>query len=60
MIITFGSSMAYYEMRLILAKVVYHFDLELCPESEGWADQEVYLIWEKTPLMVNVRVAGTA
>lgn len=55
-----GPSMAYYEMRLILAKVMYHFDLELCSESEGWADQEAYLVWEKRPLMVNMRVAGTS
>ena len=33
----------------------YNFDLELCPESEGWADQKVYLLWEKHPLMVKLR-----
>ena len=47
--------MAYHEMRLILAKVVYHFDLELSPGNEGWLDQDVYVLWEKKPLMVNLR-----
>lgn len=47
--------MANHEMRLILTKVLYNFDLELCPESEGWADQKVYLLWEKHPLMVKLR-----
>lgn len=52
-----GKNMAYHEMRLILAKVLYNFDLELCPQSERWMDQEVYTLWEKHPLMVRVRDA---
>jgi hypothetical protein len=47
--------MAYHEMRLILTKVLYNFDLELCPESEGWTDQKVYTLWEKHSLMVKLR-----
>jgi cytochrome P450 len=47
--------MAYHEMRLILTKVLYNFDLELCPESEVWTDQKVFTLWEKHPLMVKLR-----
>ena len=47
--------MAYHEMRLILTKVLYNFDLELCPESEEWVDQKVFTLWEKHPLMVKLR-----
>ena len=47
--------MAYHEMRLILTKVLYNFDLELCPESEEWADKKVFTLWEKHPLMVKLR-----
>lgn len=50
--------MAYHEMRLILAKVIYNFDLELCPESRNWTDQRVFGFWEKPPLMVKVKPAN--
>jgi hypothetical protein len=46
--------MAYHEMRLIEAKLLYHFDLHLDGESENWADQKAYVLWEKHPLMVTV------
>ena len=42
------------EMRMVLAKVFWHFDLELCDGMEGWLDQKSYLTWEKGPLMVKV------
>ena len=51
--------MAYHEMRLILAKVVYNFDLNLCPGNEEWLDQEVYVLWEKKPLLVNLKTRST-
>lgn len=47
--------MAYHEMRLIGANVFYHFDIELCPESEDWVDQGIYVLWEKKPLMCKLR-----
>jgi hypothetical protein len=46
--------MAYHEMRLILVKVLYNFDMQLCPESEDWASQNVYILWEKKDLMVQL------
>jgi len=46
--------MAYHEMRLILATCLWNFDLELCAESEKWADQSVFTLWEKKPLMVTL------
>jgi hypothetical protein len=46
--------MAYHEMRLILAKVLYNFDLELC-SNEDWMNQKVYILWQKKPLMVKVQ-----
>lgn len=48
-------SLANHEMRLILAKVLWNFDLELCPQSQNWADQKTYSLWEKHPLMVKMR-----
>lgn len=34
-------SLAYAEMRLILTRVLWNFDLELQAESKNWADQKV-------------------
>ncbi|TLS22076.1 uncharacterized protein PpBr36_09391 [Pyricularia pennisetigena] len=50
-----GKNLAYHEMRLIFSKLVWNFDLELCPESENWRDQKTYILWEKHPLMVRLK-----
>ncbi|EKG16098.1 Cytochrome P450 [Macrophomina phaseolina MS6] len=50
-----GKNLAYHEMRLILANMLWHYDLELCPESEQWDDQLMYTIWEKHPLMCKLK-----
>jgi cytochrome P450 len=47
--------MAYHEMRLLMSKVLYNFDLELCPESDNWMDQRAFILWQKTPLMIKVK-----
>ena len=41
-------------MRLILARVLWNFDLELCDESKGWSDQKAYILWEKPPLLCKL------
>jgi len=55
-----GKNMAYHEVRLILAKVLWNFDLTLSPESDGWTDQKTYILWEKKPLMCRLTPAGRA
>ncbi|WPH03714.1 putative cytochrome P450 [Acrodontium crateriforme] len=45
-----GKNMAYHEMRLILTKLLFNFDLVLCEESQQWIDQKIFIIWDKTPL----------
>lgn len=43
------------EMRLILARTLWNFDLELCDESLNWQDgQRIFTVWEKKPLLVKV------
>ncbi|KAF2186550.1 benzoate 4-monooxygenase cytochrome P450 [Zopfia rhizophila CBS 207.26] len=49
-----GKNLAYAEIRLMLSKLLYHFDIELRPESATWTDQDVYYLWAKPPLMVNL------
>ncbi|KAL2817755.1 cytochrome P450 [Aspergillus cavernicola] len=53
-----GKAFAYNEMRMILARVLWNFDLELSAESEGWEMQKVYTLWDKGPLMVRLRAVN--
>nr|KMM66554.1 trichothecene C-15 hydroxylase [Coccidioides posadasii RMSCC 3488] len=50
-----GKNMAYAEMRMILCKLLYHFDMELTPETTDWTNQKVYFLWAKKPLMVTMK-----
>ncbi|KAH8884933.1 cytochrome P450 ClCP1 [Thozetella sp. PMI_491] len=45
-----GRHLAYAEMRLILARVVYNFDMKMAEESRGWIKQKVFNFWDKPPL----------
>lgn len=44
-------------MRLILVKLLWHFDLELNPEGFGWVEQKSYTLWDRPPLEVKVSLA---
>ena len=51
--------MAWQEIRLILAKVFYNFDVALSPESKLWTeDQKVYMTWDKPPLYCHFTPTG--
>ncbi|KAI1433358.1 cytochrome P450 [Xylaria sp. CBS 124048] len=52
-----GRNLAYAEMRLILAKVIYNFDFELAADSRNWSrDQKAFdLSWVSPPLHVNLK-----
>jgi cytochrome P450 len=51
-----GISFAYHEMRLIMAELLFSFDLELCKESDGWAeDQRTFVLNEKVPLWMKLK-----
>ena len=45
-----GRNLAYNEMRLILSRVLWNFDLELCEESVKWNETLSFVLWEKKPL----------
>lgn len=47
-------SLADREMRLILCKLLFNFDLHLQPECVGWPDQKVYYLWSKPPLLISL------
>ncbi|KAK7192093.1 trichothecene c-15 hydroxylase [Paraphaeosphaeria sporulosa] len=51
-----GKGLAYAEMRLILAKMLWHFDFELADPTKQWHERlRSFLIWERTPLRVRSR-----
>jgi len=51
-----GKNLAYAEMRLILAKVLFNFDLDLVDKTHDWMkDQKFYTLWEKPSLMVKLK-----
>lgn len=44
------------EARLILAKMVFNFDIELVdPDDADWMDQKAYLVFEPKALMVKLK-----
>ncbi|KAL4869732.1 cytochrome P450 [Aspergillus spectabilis] len=52
-----GKSIAYAELRLIICKLLWSFDLQLASEvaNDSWAEkQDTYILWEKGPLMVQL------
>ncbi|CAG9996248.1 unnamed protein product [Clonostachys byssicola] len=49
-----GQNLAYAEMRSILARLMYNFDVVLDDENHNWlSSQKTYFIWEKGPLMMR-------
>ena len=52
-------SLAYTEMRLILAHIIYAFDMELVDGSKGWIErQRAFNVWDRGPLNVRLFAAG--
>ncbi|KAJ5963689.1 cytochrome P450 [Penicillium vulpinum] len=50
-----GRNLANAEMRLILTRVLFNFDMELDVRSDDWANQDTYLLWDKPSLLVKMR-----
>ncbi len=43
------------EMRSILAKVLWNFDLTLDENSQDWHNQKILALWVKPPLQVHIK-----
>jgi cytochrome P450 len=50
-----GKNLAYHESRLILAKFLFTYDVELCEESHDWLKQKTFIVGIKKPLYVKLR-----
>lgn len=51
-----GQALAYAEMRLVLARLVWRFDIDVCDESKAWlAGQQNFVVWQKPELYVYLK-----
>lgn len=51
-----GKNLAYSELRVAIARVLYRFEYELAPGQDDWVDrQAVFIVWEKPALKVRFR-----
>ena len=41
-------------MRLILALIIFNFDMEIDDGSREWINQRNFLMWEKGPLKIHL------
>ncbi|KAE8382756.1 cytochrome P450 [Aspergillus bertholletiae] len=46
-------NLARLEMRLVLARLIWEFDWELAPGSEGWEEASVFNVWSTKPLNIK-------
>lgn len=51
-----GKNLAFSEMRQILARLLWNFDLELVDKKLDWSRQKSFALREKGPLMVHIRL----
>ncbi|KAI0385322.1 putative cytochrome P450 [Hypomontagnella monticulosa] len=50
-----GRNLAYAEMRLILARIIYEFDMKPTDESHGWIEkQKAFALWDRVPLYLTL------
>jgi hypothetical protein len=46
--------MAWMELRILIAKIVFFFDFELVGDNSGWERLPNYILWKKPELWVKV------
>ncbi|PLB44238.1 cytochrome P450 [Aspergillus steynii IBT 23096] len=49
-----GRNLVFAEIRVIITRMLWNFDLELCEESLDWLNQKTYTLWDKPPLMCKL------
>ncbi|KAL3417603.1 cytochrome p450 [Phlyctema vagabunda] len=49
-----GKNLAWNEMRSILARMLFHFDMELCDDSQEWNKHLIFMMWEKPELNIKL------
>ena len=54
-----GKNVGYLELRLILARIVWNFDMSIPTEMNlpEWGEQKIYWFWDKKPTWIKLRSA---
>ncbi|KAH7317086.1 cytochrome P450 [Stachybotrys elegans] len=52
-----GMNLAHAETRLILARMLWRFDIQLRSDSINWKQQPIYTLWDKGELNVKISLA---
>ncbi|KAF9888184.1 hypothetical protein FE257_009179 [Aspergillus nanangensis] len=50
-----GKALAYMEIGLVLAKMVWHFDWELASSTCSFEQEKVYALWQKSSMEIKLR-----
>lgn len=55
-----GKQMAWNVLKLVIARVVFSFDIELLDplECDDWMEQRIFQVWETKPLQARVNLTG--
>ncbi|RAL14685.1 cytochrome P450 [Aspergillus homomorphus CBS 101889] len=53
-----GRNLAYAEMRTVLAKLLWHFDLTMDEKCSRWDESRTYVVWDKPDLWLRLRRAN--
>jgi hypothetical protein len=46
--------MAWMELRILIAKIVFWLDFELVGDNSGWESMPTYILWQKPELWIKV------
>lgn len=49
-----GRNLAYVEIKLIIARLIWQFDLENATQEDWMGGQKVFMVWEKMPLWIKL------
>ncbi|RDW56936.1 hypothetical protein BP5796_13003 [Coleophoma crateriformis] len=50
-----GKNLAWNEMRSVLARMLFYFDMEICEDSREWnVEQKIHMMWDKPSLNVKI------
>jgi cytochrome P450 len=55
-----GQSLAWAEIRTILARLMWNFDMEMLDANRDWERQRVFVLWDKPSLMVKLKARQPA
>ncbi|KAL2289434.1 hypothetical protein FJTKL_01724 [Diaporthe vaccinii] len=50
-----GRNLAYSEIKLVMARLVWQFDIQNATEGDWMGSQKVFMVWEKAPLWIKLQ-----